>query len=251
MDLAEPSAMEQRPVVMENPDGRSRYVILCDHASNAMPSSVAMLGLSAVDIMTHIAWDPGALPVAQHLAERLDAPLLWPDTSRLIVDCNRAPDAVDLITVSGEGREIPGNVGLTPDQRQVRIDAVHEPYHAAIDALIDERAAAGGQSALVAVHSFTPVFKGEPRPWEVGIIFDKDVSLANQVIEGLRAERSLNVGINQPYSPADRVFYTLDRHGQQRGLPVVMIEIRNDEIAGVNGQKKWAERLAAILEAAE
>jgi predicted N-formylglutamate amidohydrolase len=247
MMLAEPAAEQQGPTVTENPDGVSPYVILCDHASNAMPPSYGMLGLKPADLIEHIAWDPGALPVSQHLAERLDATLLWPDASRLLVDCNRAPDAIDLIAETGEDREIAGNRGLSPDERQARIAAIHQPYHTAIDACLDRRIAAGQECALVAIHSFTPVFKGEPRLWEVGVIFDKDATLANKVIEGLRADRSLNVGINQPYSPADRVFYTLNRHGQERGLPAVMIEIRNDEIAGAKEQKEWADRLAAIL----
>jgi len=250
MVLAEPTAEQQGPTVTQNPGGRSPYIVLCDHASSALPASYGMLGLKPADLVSHIAWDPGALPVSQHLAERLDATLLWPDASRLIVDCNRSPDAVDLIAETGEGREIAGNCGLSPDERRARIAAIHQPYHAAIDARLDRRIAAGQECALVAIHSFTPVFKGEPRPWEVGVIFDKDPTLANKVIEGLRADRSLNVGINQPYSPADRVYYTLNRHGQERGLPAVMIEIRNDEIAGAGEQKEWADRLAAILEGA-
>ncbi len=250
MGLAEPTGNQEWPAVTENPDGSGRYVILCDHASNAMLPSYGMLGLRPVDLIAHIAWDPGALPVARHLAERLDAPLLWPDASRLIVDCNRDPEAVDLIAATGEGKAIPGNGSLTPEERGRRLTTIHEPYHAAIDACLDRRLAAGRDCALVAIHSFTPVFNGVERPWEVGIIFDRDPALANIVIEGLRAERSLNVGINQPYSPADRVFYTLDRHGQKRGLPAVMIEIRNDEIAGASQQKKWADRLAKILEEA-
>lgn len=250
MGLAEPTGRQEWPAVTENPDGRSRYVILCDHASNAMPQSYGMLGLRPVDLIAHIAWDPGALPVARRLAEQLDAPLLWPDASRLIVDCNRDPEAVDLIAATSEGHVIPGNSGLTPEEKGRRIVTIHEPYHAAIDACLDRRLAAGRDCALVAIHSFTPVFNGVERPWEVGVIFDRDPSLANTVIEGLREERTFEVGINQPYSPADRVFYTLDRHGQKRGLQAVMIEIRNDEIADAGEQKRWADLLAGILEEA-
>ncbi len=250
MALAEQTGEHEGHVVAENSDGAGRFVILCDHASNNIPPRFAGLGLTDGQRNGHIAWDPGALAVSRRLSERLDAPLLWPNVSRLIVDCNRAHDAPDLITELGEGQEIPGNRDLPPDERRARIDEFHEPYHRAVDACLDARLAAGRGCALVAVHSFTPVFHGVERPWPIGIIFDRDRSLADHVIDGLRAEATLNVGVNQPYSPADRVYTTLSRHGEARGLPAVMIEIRNDEIADAPGQRAWADRLADILDRA-
>ena len=247
MALAERTGEHDDHVVTENSGGRGRFVILCDHASNKIPPSFAGLGLNAAERVTHIAWDPGALAVSRRLAERLDAPLLWPDVSRLVIDCNRAHDAPDLIAETGEGREIPGNRDLAADERRARIERFHDPYHQAVDACLDARLAAGRDCALVAVHSFTPVFRGIERPWPVGIIFNRDRGLADHVIDGLKAEEALNVGVNEPYTPADRVYTTLSRHGEARGLPAVMIEIRNDEIAAAAGQTAWADRLADIL----
>ena len=235
------------PVHVENPDGAGPFVIVCDHAANTLPPRYAGLGLAAEALEMHIAWDPGALPVSRRLSARLDAPLLWPDASRLIIDCNRALEAPDLIPTLGEGRPIPGNRDLADAERRRRIDAIHVPYHAASDALLDRRSAAGLTSAVVAIHSFTPVFLGRSRPWEIGVLFDEDRRLAEPILAALAGDPALAVGINQPYAPADGVYYTLSRHARARGLPAVMIEIRNDVIADAAGQAAWADRLGAIL----
>lgn len=234
-------------VVAENPDGRGDFIILCDHASNRMPPHFEMLGLSAADLVSHIAWDPGALPVSRHLSGLLDAPLVWPDMSRLVIDCNRDPQAEDLIVTASEDRPVLGNRDLPRQERRARLDHIHAPYHAAVETLIEQRLAAGLGCSLIAVHSYTPVYRGVARPWQIGILFDRNRALADRLIGALQADPALNVGVNEPYSPADRVYYTLDRHGERRGLPAVMIEIRNDEIAGAEDQRRWAERIAGIV----
>jgi predicted N-formylglutamate amidohydrolase len=231
----------------ENPDGAGVFVVVCDHASNRMPDGYGSLGLSAEDLVSHIAWDPGALQVSRTLSAMLDAPLLWPDASRLIVDCNRDVDAPDLIAVASEGRPVPGNRDIGEPERMRRLEAVHGPYHQAIDRCLERRRAAGRPTGLVAVHSFTPVYLGRSRPWPIGIVFDDDRRLSDPIIAALEADPSLTVGVNEPYSPADRVYYTLTRHARPRGLPAVMIEIRNDLIADEAGQRAWADRLGAIL----
>jgi predicted N-formylglutamate amidohydrolase len=241
-------ADDERSIVrVENPDGAGPFVIVCDHASRRLPSEYGSLGASDENLVSHIAWDPGALPVSRSLSAMLDAPLLWPDVSRLIVDCNRDPDAPDLIVAESEGRAVPGNRDLDASERLRRLALAHDPYHRAIERCLDGRRAAGRPSALVAVHSFTPVYGGRSRPWQVGIVFDDDRRLADALVARLAADPALTVGVNQPYSPADRVYYTVTRHARPRGLPAVMIEIRNDVIADEAGQAAWADRLGAIL----
>lgn len=239
------------PVVAENPEGRGPFLIVCDHASNRIPGDYQSFGFEEDALQTHIAWDPGALHVARLLSTRFDAPLLWPDVSRLIIDCNRAADAPSLIVTMSEGRAVDANRGLSAEERARRLDTIHAPYHAAIDALLSRRRAAGLPTALIAIHSFTPVYLGKRRPWQVGLVFDDDRRLADLLIAGLKADRALTVGINEPYSPADQVYYTVARHAGRSGLPAVMIEIRNDEIGDGQGQRTWANRLANLLVAAE
>ncbi|MCB1487324.1 MAG: N-formylglutamate amidohydrolase [Bauldia sp.] len=239
---------DRGPEVIENPDGAGAFVIVCDHASNTVPFSYD-LALPPDAINSHIGWDPGALPVARDLSERLDAPLLWPDISRLVIDCNRPASAPDLIVTEGEGRPVPGNRALPEPEREKRLATIHTPYHAAIDAMIDRRLSAGLATSLIAIHSFTPTWHGAPRPWQIGIVFDEDRRLSAPLIDMLSADATLTVGVNEPYSPADRVYYTMARHGSARGLPAVMIEIRNDLIATEAGQQEWAGRLAPMFEA--
>jgi predicted N-formylglutamate amidohydrolase len=239
------------PVVMENPEGTGPFVILCDHASNRIPDEYKSFGFADDALETHIAWDPGALAVSRRLSALLDAPLLWPDVSRLVIDCNRPIDASSLIVIESEGRPVAANRNLSDAQRAERIKRIHAPYHDAIDACLKRRLAGGMEPALVAVHSFTPVYLGKSRPWEIGIVFGDDRRLADDFIRGLQADPALTVGVNQPYAPADQVYYTVERHAGPRGLPAAMIEIRNDEIDDAEGQRRWADRLADILIAAK
>ncbi len=235
------------PVRITNRGGRGAYVLVCDHASNFIPADMGTLGLDASDLERHIAWDPGALPVARALAEALDAPLVESCISRLVIDCNRPFDAPDLISEISETTVIPGNASLDAAERARRIRLAHEPFHAAIEAVLEERIAAGLPTRLISVHSFTPVYKGVQWPWQIGIIHDDDTRLAGPFIAALEAQPGLNVGVNEPYSPADRVYFTLEAHGRVRNLPCAMIEIRNDEISDGEGQRRWAERLISIL----
>ena len=239
------------PVVMENPEGTGPFVILCDHASNRIPDEYKSFGFADDVLETHIAWDPGALAVSRRLSALLDAPLLWPDVSRLVIDCNRPIDASSLIVIESEGRPVPANRNLSDAQRAERIRRIHAPYHDAIDACLKRRLAGGMEPALVAVHSFTPVYLGKSRLWEIGIVFGDDRRLAHEFIGGLQADPALTVGVNQPYAPADQVYYTVERHAGPRELPAVMIEIRNDEIDDAEGQRRWADRLGDILIAAK
>jgi predicted N-formylglutamate amidohydrolase len=150
-----------------------------------------------------------------------------------------------------EGRKVEANRGLSPAERSRRLERIHAPYHDAIDACLARRSAQGLPTALVAIHSFTPVFLGKARPWQVGIVFDGDERrLADVLLRGLKADPALRVGVNEPYAPADQVYYTVARHSGPRRLPAAMVEIRNDEIGDKRGQRQWAERLANILSGA-
>ncbi len=242
---------EDEPVELVNLEGGGRIVLACDHASNHVPAGFGTLGLSPEDLDRHIAWDPGARAVALHMAQLLDAPLLCSRVSRLVVDCNRPLGAPDLAPAVSETTEIPGNRDLSAEDLARRVALSHTPFHAAIDALLAARQRAGRESWLVTVHSFNPVYKGVSRPWHIGIVHDSDQRISKPLLSGLAAEAGIVVGDNEPYAPADRVYYTLERHARTRGLPCAMIEIRNDVIADEAGQTLWAERLARLLGAVE
>jgi predicted N-formylglutamate amidohydrolase len=238
------------PAMTINPEGTSPFVLVCDHASNRIPEPYRGLGLSGIERLRHIAWDPGALAVSLRLAERLDAPLVHSTVSRLVIDCNRAHAAPDLIPAISETTAIPGNQGLSAEERARRRALFHDPFHAAIEALLNRRAAAGRETILVAMHSFTPVYKGVARPWPIGFIHGIEADYTRGVFEALKAaEPALNIGWNLPYAALNGVTYTLEHHGDGRGLKSTMIEIRHDEILTTEGIRRWVRLLADCLEA--
>lgn len=246
-DQQEHQGLDPKPVLVVNEGGESPYVFVCEHASNFIPERFDGLGLDAQSLNAHIAWDPGAVAVARHLSQQLDAPLVEATYSRLLIDCNRPIEARDLIPEISEATVIPGNHALNSLERTARIDLSHRPFHRRIEEVINARATRGLPSWIVTIHSFTPIYKSISRPWQIGIIHDADARIAEPLIAALEKNKSLNVGVNKPYSPADRVYYTLERHARPRNAPCAMIEIRNDEIATRETQEAWAMQLAAIF----
>lgn len=239
--------LEDPAVEVFNARGQGKIVLACDHASNFVPPGFESLGLSSEDLERHIAWDPGARAVTMAMAQLLDSPVVCSRVSRLVIDCNRPLATPDLVPQVSETTEIPGNRNLGADDIARRIALSHIPFHAAIDEILTGRERAGLETWLVSVHSFTPVYKTIARPWHIGIVHDSDERISRPLLAHLAAEAGIVVGDNEPYSPTDRVYYTLERHARTRGWPCAMIEIRNNEIATEESQASWAERLARIL----
>jgi predicted N-formylglutamate amidohydrolase len=245
------TAIEQA-VNVDRPLGSSSIVLVYDHASNHLPARYEQLGLTDTDLQQHFAWDPGALEVSRRLVEMLDAPLVHGCVSRLALDVNRDPSDPDSIVVRSEETVVPGNRDLPASERKRRVAEIYEPFHAAVDDLLRQRAARGQPGALAGVHTFTPRLNGVARPWDCGLIFADDRRMGDAMVRALQRESGLLIGVNEPYAPSDRVYHTMDRHGSAHGLPTVMIEIRNDLVVGADEQRAWAERLAgALREAAE
>ena len=232
-----------------NRDGPSPCVVLCDHASNRIPQALARLGLDRRHLGEHIAWDIGALTTAEKLADELDAPLVATAYSRLVIDCNRPLDAPDSIATSSDGVAIPGNVDLDPEAMRRRAETFFLPYHAAIAALLDRRAAAGRATALVSIHSFTPFLDGFLRPWDIGVSYRHDRRLAAALLAWLRRDPDLCVGDNQPYAVGDHCDYAIPVHCEARGLPCALIELRQDRVADPADAAVWGGRLAEVLAA--
>jgi len=232
----EPSAVE-----MVNPDGSGSAVLVCDHASNRVPRRLGTLGLDAGRLNDHIGWDPGAAEVARRLSAHLDAPLVLSGYSRLVIDCNRPLGSPESIAEQTAGVAIPANRGLSPGEREMRVDTLFRPYHDAIDRLLDARAER--PTLLLSIHSFTPVLNDRRRPWHIGIASWRDRRLAALLLRAI-GRGDFVVGDNEPYPIDDEIDYTIPTHGEGRGLPGAMIEIRQDEIRAAAGTDAWATRLA-------
>ena len=233
---------------IENRDAPGAVVLVCEHASNAFPAPWDDgLGLSDDQRAAHIAWDPGALGVARGLAQALDATLIHARASRLIYDLNRPPNAPGAMPARSEVHDIPGNAELPMGERLARTRAHYIPFHAALADLLAERLAAGRSPVLITVHSFTPIYFGQPRKVEFGLIHDADDRLARAIAA---QDTGLVTRLNEPYSAADGVAHMLARHATPLGLPHAMLEIRNDLIATPQAQATMAARLAPAIRAA-
>ena len=246
-DTALLSPDEPSPVLVDHPGGSSDLLLTCDHAGRRMPRRLGQLGLPDAELERHIAYDIGARAVAERIADRLDATLIRQVYSRLVIDCNRDPSVPTSIPEVSEVTPVPGNVGLSTAQRAARRREIFEPYHQAIAAALDARAARGQATAIVSVHSFTPVFKGEARPWHAAVLYNRDARLS-VILKGLlEAEAGLVIGDNEPYFVSDLTDYTIPVHAERRGLPYLELEIRQDLIATEAGQAEWAERFIRLL----
>ena len=221
-------------------------IILCDHAENTIPERFGQLGLEDEILRRHIAYDPGAKGVAERLAELLGVLALLTRFSRLLIDPNRGPSDPTRIMQISDSVIVPGNTGLDEAQRRERIERFYEPYHQAIDALIDQGIEGGRVPALLAIHSFTPAWKGVPRPWHATVLWDKDGRLPQPLLAGLKAEADIVSDENVPYS-GELEGDTLNRHGTRRGIAHALIELRQDLVGTVQQQEEWAQRLARIV----
>lgn len=237
------------PVGVARPDGRSNMVLACDHGGNAVPQTLDRLGLPSGELDRHIGIDIGALGVAQHLSRGLDAALVDQRFSRLVIDCNRDPEVASSRPEIADGTPVPGNTGLSQADIDRRVAEIFTPYQQALRDLLDRRQQTGPAPILVAVHSFTPRLRLEDthRPWHIGVLFNRDPRLGHALIELLTREGDLVVGENQPYAVDDVNDYTIPVHGEQRGIPHVEIEIRQDLIETDTGQQAWGSRLARLL----
>jgi predicted N-formylglutamate amidohydrolase len=232
---------------VDNAAAPSPFLLVADHAGNIIPRALGRLGVAETELTRHIAWDIGIAGVAARVADALGAMLIRQNYSRLVIDCNRPPDVPTSVPEMSERTAIPGNVGLSATDRTARIESIFRPYHKQIEAELDRRREAGTATALIALHSFTPVFKDVARPWHVALLHNRDPRLAHRLIALLKQESGLVVGDNEPYVVSDTTDYTIPVHGERRGLPHALIEIRQDLIADADGQRHWAALVARLL----
>lgn len=221
-------------------------LLLCDHARNSIPPEFGDLGVPAPQLERHIAYDIGGRPLTLELARRLAAPVVMTTYSRLLIDPNRGEDDPTIVMRLSDGAVVPGNAKIGSAERQERIERYHRPYHDLITRTLDEMTALAPPPVIVSIHSYTPVWRGSPRPWHAAVLWDSDPRAVHSVIDGLRADPAIVVGDNEPYDGALKND-TMYRHGTQRGLAHVLIEVRQDLIADEAGVQAWADRLEPIL----
>ena len=233
------------PVMTGRPGGASPLLLACDHAGNCVPRRLGAMGLAEDDLEDHIGIDIGIYATSSWMAHHLDAPLIGQAYSRLVVDCNRRPGTPTSMAEVSDGRRVPGNEDLSATDRQARITEIFEPYHAALAGLISERRAfLGHPPILCAMHSFTRVYGGVTRDWDIGVIHGPDAGIADRLLAALAGAEGLRVGRNVPYTIDFAGDYTIPHHAEATGLPYVEIEICQDRISTCRQQRRMAALLA-------
>jgi predicted N-formylglutamate amidohydrolase len=235
------------PPVFEivNRAGQTPLQLVCDHASRVVPVALGKLGLDDSHFDRHIAYDIGAAEVTRWLADALDAPAVLAGYSRLVIDLNRPPGHPESIPEISDGTEIPGNRNLNEAAQRERVTTLFEPYHDVIHESIAELWRRGGAPPLFSVHSFSPRYGRTVRPWDVGVLWNRDPRLAQPLIEKLTA-RGLRVGDNLPYSGRE-LAYTINLHGAAAGLANCVVEINQDQVIDRPGVERWAGILAEVM----
>jgi predicted N-formylglutamate amidohydrolase len=227
-----------------NEAGKAPLLVLCDHASKAVPKALGDLGITAAELDRHIGWDIGALEAAKELATRLDAPLIASGYSRLVIDCNRWPGGEGSTPKVSDNTPIPANVGLTKEQIDARAEACFWPYHKEVDRQLDVMTAGGRKVCMLVVHSFTPEMKGFKRPWHLGVLWNDDDRLPKPLLAELRRDHKMEVGDNEPYSARASYEYTLTAHAKPRAIPHCSLEIRQDLNDTRAEAREWGKWLA-------
>jgi predicted N-formylglutamate amidohydrolase len=239
-----------QPFELFNPQGKSRMVFVCDHASNFIPPELSSLGLQPRLLETHIAFDIGAAAVTRAMAQAFDAPAVLGTHSRLLIDLNRGEDDPTILMKLSDGAIIPGNAPVGRPELAARIERYYRPYHAAVAAVVAGAKGRGVAPVIISIHSFTREWKGKARPWQIGVLWShRDRRLSDSLLAVLNKEADLVVGDNQPYS-GELEGDCMDQHALAHGLPHVLIEIRQDLIASQSSAEKWAARLVGLLERA-
>ena len=233
------------PFEMFNLSGVTPLLLVCDHASQLVPAALCGLDLETDIFDLHIAYDIGAGEVSRNLSANLDAPLVLAGYSRLLIDLNRPPDHPESILTASDDIPVPGNKNLDDNAKRHRVRDLFEPYHDAVNRALANISGAGKTPALLSVHSFSPDFGGHPRPWDIGILWNRDPRIASPLMELLNG-KGLNVGNNEPYSGHD-LAYTIDRHGRAAELPSCAVEINQNQLRDENGIKRWSNVLAEAL----
>lgn len=240
---------ERAPFAVLNSQGQAPVVLTCEHASCEVPEEYANLGLNAAEIRRHIGWDIGAQWVVETLAQMLDAPAVCSAYSRLLIDCNRDVNDHDLIVSHSDGTHIHGNLALSDQEREKRVREFYQPYHEAIDHVLQQRVGNTQQkTVLLSIHSFTPILGKKERPFDLGVLFDQYEDLAQEVGQRLH-HQDYRVRYNEPYSGLDGLIFSARSHGDRHGITYLELEINNGLIAHPTQARQVGERLGKVLQA--
>jgi predicted N-formylglutamate amidohydrolase len=217
-------ATEARPFLLENPRSLSPVLLMCEHATNRLPFAKEVRAAHWAVLSSHWGWDIGGWELTRELAQRLSATAIGGRWSRLLIDLNRRVGDPTLIRRKAGRTVLPWNDGMGPEAVERRVLDYHTPYHVEVDRLILRRLVREVRPVLLAVHTFTPRFRGGSRPFQIGILYEHHRTMARRLGRTLR-DAGLTVRYNQPYSGMKGMMYSVDRHGSHHRLPCLEVEV--------------------------
>jgi predicted N-formylglutamate amidohydrolase len=245
------SEEDPQPYEIINKDGKAKCLVICDHSGIKVPKKLDNLGLTEDSFKEHFAQDIGSRSISMQLSQTLDAPCILANFSRLVIDLNRRVDHPTAFVASTEKGPVPGNTAMSDEQRRQRIEEIYIPYHNAVEGLVKSFTEKGVIPAVISIHTFTPVFYKQSRPWEIGLLWVQDPRLPVPIMDYFK-NKGFTVGDNEPYDARILRGTTINRHADANGLPNALFEIRNDLVSDEQGCKKWAglisDCMAGILE---
>ena len=241
------SRQTYKPYEVFNEKGSSRVVLLCDHATNKIPKKLRNLGLRNKEINKHIGWDIGAALVAKRIALNLDSVLILSGYSRLIIDCNRPFGVPEAFIRKSENTLIPGNMNLSKKNKRERARKYCLPYRTKVEKIINKKIKKKIIPIIVAIHSFTPIYKGVSRPWHLGLLYRKDKRITSLILSKLKGNSLITVGVNQPYKLNLKGDFSIPYFAESKGLPNILFEIRQDLVSSRKGVTVWSNRLSKLL----
>lgn len=231
-----------------NENSSSPVFLIADHASRDIPAKYDDLGIDDPSLLRrHVAWDIGIEDVTKRMADKMDCAAAFSKFSRLLIDANRYPDDPSSIPYISDGVTVPDNQAVSDADRADRIKTYFDPYHTKITEILAAKLAIHAAPLVISMHSFTPIMSDFERPWHVGVLWDKDGRIALPMLDALQKNPTLVVGDNEPYSAREPLGYTMNEHGTLRGIPHVVVEIRQDLIDTHHGAEKWASLMVDVL----
>ena len=231
--------------VVGKPDDAGPFVFLCEHATRRVPEWEP----NAADrelLEDHWGWDIGAADLARDLVSRTRSCGVLARFSRLVCDPNRDPDEQSFVVEEIDGHRLSFNLFVDADERARRRAAYFDPYHDAIEATLRARAAHERGFQLCSIHSFTPIYRGDPRSLEVGVLFDVHDDYAKSLAAAI-AEQGFTATTNEPYSGKEGLIYAARRHGRAYDLTYVELEVRQDLIETPEKATEVGSRIATAL----
>jgi len=206
-----------------------KLVLTCEHGGNDIPTKYLPLFADAQETLkSHRGFDLGALDLFHQLS-KLAYFSQSSTISRLLIELNRSLGRPKLFSE------------FTKDlSQQVKLelfDSYYFPYRTEVEKKISELIAKGEEMLHLSVHSFTPVWKGESRNADIGLLYDPSKPGEKAFCENFKRQLLLQ-------SPGLKIRYNYPYLGIADGFTTYLRERFPKNYSGIELEvnQKWASQ---------